>query len=174
MQRVDFVLLLLTILLAGCGDSDEISIFPSSPLSSPLTQSGSVSVQPLSSVVSEPPVVDPPASGLGSAVGRLVDYETGEAITQALPLYLGELVPMSPGDSFVISMSPTTSPSTLVDVNGYFVFSDIEPGTYALVFWTPLSSWVLSNPETRESVTITFEADKTIEVGEIVVDLPNF
>jgi len=103
-----------------------------------------------------------------------LDYETGQATTQELPLYLGTLVPMEPGDTFVISMSPTNAPMTLMNVDGYFVFSDIEPGTYALVFWTPMSTWVFSNSETQESVVITFEANQITELGEIIVDLPNF
>jgi len=171
MKKVGFVLLLLTILLAGCGGADETPIPSPSSSVSPLTQSSPV--QP-PSLGSGPPVVAPPASGLGSAVGRLLDYETGQATTQELPLYLGTLVPMEPGDTFVISMSPTNAPMTLMNVDGYFVFSDIEPGTYALVFWTPMSTWVFSNSETQESVVITFEANQITELGEIIVDLPNF
>jgi hypothetical protein len=89
-----------------------------------------------------------------------------------MPVFLGQLSPLEPGDLFVITMLPTTAPQTGVDTQGYFAFSDVEPGTYALVFWTPMNSWVISDPETEEAILVTVNAGEITDLGEVAVNLP--
>ena len=89
-----------------------------------------------------------------------------------MPVFLGELVPLTPGDEFMVTMLPSSSPQTGVDTQGYFAFSDVEPDTYAMVFWTPVKSWVVSDPETEEAILVTVNAGEIIDVGELTVNLP--
>mgnify|MGYP000706048733 CR=1 FL=1 len=167
MKKVLLLMLMFVILLVGCGASEEET---PTPLVSPLTQ-----VSPVGTPVVDfaPTPVSPPSSGTGTVQGRLVDYETGVTeLINGLPLYLGSLVEMDPGDSYVITMSPSQAPSTWVDTQGYFAFTDITPGTYALVIWTPMNTWVLSDPETQNSILVTITEGQINDVGEIFVNLP--
>jgi len=89
-----------------------------------------------------------------------------------MPVFLGKLSPLSPGDSFVITMLPTTSPQAEVDAQGYFAFADVEPDTYAMIFWTPMNSWVISDPETEEAILVTVNVGEITDLGEVAVNLP--
>jgi hypothetical protein len=89
-------------------------------------------------------------------------------------IYLGELSPLegAPG-SHIITMLPSSSPSTTTDKNGYFAFLDVEPDTYALVIWTPGNSWVVTDPETGLDILVTVEAGAITDLGEVAIDLPD-
>jgi len=89
-----------------------------------------------------------------------------------MPVFLGELLPLDSGDTFMITMLPTSAPQTAVDTQGYFAFSDIEPDTYAMVFWTPMNSWVISDPETEDAILVTANAGEITDLGEVAVNLP--
>ena len=170
------VVLLLTLLLVGCG---------AEPTATPVSESPPVQDTPLPTPVeptptvpvptpteSAPTPVPTPSADKGAIVGRFVDFETGEPPRTAMPVFLGELSPLSPGDSFVITMLPTSAPQAEVDVQGYFAFADVEPDTYAMVFWTPMSNWVISDPETEDAILVTVNVGEITDLGEIAVDLP--
>ena len=163
------VVLLLTLLLVGCG---------AEPTATPVSESQLVQDTPLPTPAeptpteSAPTPVPLPSADRGAIVGRFVDFETGEPPRTAMPVFLGELAPLTPGDSFMITMLPSSAPQTEVDAQGYFVFSDIEPDTYAMIFWTPMKSWVISDPETEEAILVTVNAGEITDLGEIAVNLP--
>lgn len=89
-------------------------------------------------------------------------------------VYLGELSPveLEGEETHLVSMNPDTSPSTATSEEGRFVFQDVEPGTYAMVMWTPGNSWVVSDPETNKDILVTVEAGQITDLGEIKTDLP--
>ena len=62
-------------------------------------------------------------------------------------IYLGERLPLSPGDQYAITIQQNSSPHVEIDLSGYFAFTDVKPGTYALVLWTPIKSQVIANPK---------------------------
>lgn len=164
------VVLLLTMLLVGCGTRGTTthgSLESSPPQESPVPT-------PVESEVTEfvpTPVPTPPADK-GAIVGRFVDFETGQPPEDAIPIVLGKLVPMSSGDSAVITMSPSTSPQSIIDEHGYFAFLNVKPGTYAMVFWTPAESYVISDPETEDAILATVNAGEITDLGKMVIDLP--
>ena len=130
-------------------------------------------ISPLTSPTeSVPTPVPTPSADKGAIIGRFLDSKTGEPPRTVMPVFLGELSPLSPGDSFVITMLPTSAPQTEVDAQGYFAFADVEPDTYAMVFWTPVNSWVISDPETEEAILVTVKAGKITDLGEVAVNLP--
>lgn len=178
------VLLVLVVFLYGCRaePSPEVSTpSPSDPAPTPLS-----STSPLATPLSgTSPLVPPgeafvptpipqPASDQGSVTGRLVDYLSGKP---ALPMviYLGTLSPLKieGTESHLVQMQPGSSPDAEVDEHGYFAFVDIQPGVYAMVAWTPVNSWVISDPATELDILVTIEAGKITELGELAVDLPN-
>jgi len=69
-------------------------------------------------------------------------------------------------------MKQQASPHTMADESGRFAFPDLEPGTYALILWTPARSFVINDPETGQGLLVTVEAGVIIELGKIAVDLP--
>jgi len=157
------VVLLLTMLLVGCGA--ESMATPVFELPLPTT----TEPKPTRFV---PTPIPMPSAGKGAIIGRFIDFETGEPPRTVMPVFLGDLSPLSPGDSFVITMLPTTSPHTEVDTQGYFAFPDVEPGTYAMIIWTPMNTWVISDPETEEVILVTVKADEITDLGEVAIDLP--
>lgn len=142
----------------------------SSPLATPL--SGTSPLFPSGAFVPTP--IPQPASDKGSVTGRLVDYISGEP---ALPMviYLGtlSLIDIEGAESHLVQMQPSSSPDASVDEHGYFAFLDVPPGVYAMVAWTPVNSWVISDPATELDILVTIEANKITELGELAVNLPN-
>jgi len=90
-------------------------------------------------------------------------------------IYLGELSPLRIGDSesHVITVLPSSFPNTSTDKHGYFAFLGVEPGTYAMVIWTPVNSWVVSDPETELDILVTVEAGAITDLGEVTINLPD-
>ena len=136
---------------------------------SPLAHSSPLAVSKTSFV---PTAVPPPSAGKGTIVGHFVDIESGAPPGAEVSVFLGTLSMMDPSDSYVITMLPTDSPQAITDVHGYFAFLDIEPGTYAMVIWTPMNSWIVSEPETEEAVLVTVDAGQVTDLGEKAVKLP--
>lgn len=168
MKRLS-VVLLLTLLLVGCGaESTATPVFESplvkdSPLPTPKEPKPTEFV---------PMPIPMPSADRGAIVGRFVDFESGEPARTVMPVFLGDLSALSPGDSFVVTMLPTRSPRTEVDAQGYFAFQDVEPGTYAMILWTPMNTWVISDPETEEAILVTVNAGEITDLGEVTIDLP--
>ena len=172
------VVLLLTLVLVGCGvepTATPVSESPTvqaTPILTP-TKPAPTSTEPAPTPTESAPTPVPmPSADKGAIVGRFIDFETGEPPRTAMPVFLGELLPLEPGDSFMITMLPTSAPQTEVNVQGDFVFSDVEPDTYAMIFWTPMNNWVISDPETEEAILVTVNAGEITDLGEVVVDLP--
>ncbi len=157
------VLPILMVVLSGCGAKP-------TPFESP------VYVSPLAvsteEVATPTPLPSPPPDK-GIITGRFVDYLSGEPAAEMV-VYLGELSPLEgdPG-SHIIVMLPSSSPSTTTDKNGYFVFYDVEPDTYAMVIWTPGNSWVVADPETGLDILVTVEPGAITDLGELAIDLPD-
>lgn len=189
MRRLTSLILLgLVINLCSCRvePTSDISGTPASTYPSPQATSASAT-SPLATPMSAtspltapetgiyvPTIVPDPAAGKGTITGRLVDFNSGQPAIE-IPLYLGKLSPFNieGSESHLIEVHPNSSPGTKTDKHGYFTFLDIEPGTYAIVAWTPVNSWVISNPETELDILATVEADTITRLGELAVDLPN-
>jgi len=163
------ILLGLAISLSGCGTEPTTSEVA---FESPLAHTSPL-VTPTTNVIVPTPIPSPPLDK-GAITGRFVDYISEEPAVEMV-IYLGELSPLSTGDSdsHVITMLPSSSPSTTTDKHGYFAFLDVEPGIYAMVMWTPVNSWVITDPETELDILVTVEAGAITELGKIATDLPD-
>jgi hypothetical protein len=98
--------------------------------------------------------------GMGTVRGVLIGMMGGE-------LFLAKLLPDEDFPLFELDVS--IAPKAIVDESGNFIFVDVPPGRYGLVFWTPLSSFLLNDPKTGTTLTITVKADDTVEIGEIFI-----
>jgi len=118
-----------------------------------------------------PTTLPPPAESKGAITGRLINAATGQDVV-GLSVYLGEVADMGSEGDRVVTMREKASPHMLSSIGGYFGFTDIEPGTYALILWTPLNSVVVPDPATGKEFLVTVEAGVITELGDIITDLP--
>ncbi len=92
-----------------------------------------------------------------------------EPATQRL-LGLGNIIPSSTGEPVVASFNPGSSPRTFTDSTGRFVFVDVPPGQYALIFDRITDSFLLNDPKTGGDFLFFAEADQTLDLGELLYD----
>jgi len=117
------------------------------------------------------PPVPTPCAGFGAVVGQLLTPGPGGEPYLAT-LYLGRAVPPSQPDyPPVIAFSEDTHPQAVQDADtGVFVFTDVLPGTYALVIWTPVANTVVQDPETEATLLFEVTAGEISDLG--VVPIP--
>lgn len=136
---------------------------PSSPLIAPVAEP--------SSPPPGPTPISTPVPTRGAITGQLIGRESGRPAGGAI-VYLGNISYLQPDSIPVITMRQRASPHTMADESGYFALLDLEPGTYALILWTPMNSSVIDDPETGETLLVTVEAGVITELGKITVILP--
>jgi hypothetical protein len=157
--RIGLMACLAVGLLLSC---DSTSPAPTvSPLGSPVAAQNNAS-----SPISFPP----PLAGFGAATGRLVAGSADGPGYQGGDLYLGTFIAGSdPNAQPMIAFSEGSDPKAVVhNPDGTFAFTNVPPGTYALVSWTPVNSFVLESPGSG-AIKVEIKADQTTDLGTIVV-----
>lgn len=176
---------LLILIAAGCGiqsgpaDVPSFSTTPSSPPGTPAERTTSPlpsptpmpSPTPTSTPIPSPTPIPTPIPTKGAITGQLIGRESGKP-EKGLVVYLGEVSYMQPHSIPVVTMKQQASPHTMTDESGHVAFLDLEPGTYALILWTPVMSFVINDPETGQGLLVAVEGGTITELGEITVDLP--
>jgi uncharacterized surface anchored protein len=66
------------------------------------------------------------------------------------------------------SVDPAVNPRTETDANGYFSFSGLQPGEYALVVSTP-NGLILPETSASQSVVFTGKADQVTDMGLVLI-----
>jgi hypothetical protein len=138
------------------------------PVDSPLNSALS---SPLPSQLPTPTPLPAPEPGKGSVTGRILNAVTGQDVV-GIAVYLGTFTSMGSDGGQIVTMRENTSPQTLSNLGGYFAISDVEPGTYALILWTPFNSIVVPDPETGAQYAVTVEAGEITDLGDVVSVLP--
>ncbi len=54
-----------------------------------------------------------------------------------------------------------------MDKQGFFVFANVPPGDYVLVYATPMGSVVLKDPQTGTDMVIKVESGAVVNLGEL-------
>jgi hypothetical protein len=164
----------LSILLLLGAISCEVKHQPGNkfPIESPIPTPVFISPlpSPTATYASPIPVLTPNLTQ-GTITGRLIHSVSGAPIDDQV-IYLGDLLPMEPSPAYLIIMKQRESPNTITDKEGWFIFSNLTPGTYALILWTPGKSKVIIDIETNKELLVTVEAGKITNLGEIKVDWP--
>ncbi|MBA3533111.1 MAG: hypothetical protein H0T73_14415 [Ardenticatenales bacterium] len=132
----------------------------SSASSSP-TSSGPFEVTPPS---------DTSKANLGGTLLQIIDGEPQGPLNMGA-IYLGTILYDENGNKQAAVMDDITSPKTGVDDQGNFVFENVEPGEYALFFWTPMGSVMLKHPETGRDMLFELEAGEALNVGTLAYDI---
>lgn len=109
-----------------------------------------------------------PASGLATIGGVLIDEDTRQAPPESL-LYLGRMNYTDQGFP-AVSLNRQEDPVAVLAPDGKFVFQDVEPAEYALVFFTPDYSFLVEDGDTELSLIFSVTADETLDLG--LIEMP--
>jgi len=111
-----------------------------------------------------------PSPGKAVVKGVFIESATRKAPIEG-SLYLGSITSMSTGDP-IVRLDRGVDPSTSPAPNGDFVFKDIEPGKYALIFYLPEINFLVDKPGSGESLIFDVAADQVLDLGKITVTMP--
>lgn len=116
-------------------------------------------------------IIPTPETDSAVVLGQLIEQSTNKPYL-APGLYLGSLLNKDNTDSkvpSVISISTQEDPKAIQAKNGSFLFSDIPPGKYTLVIWTPMSLSVVKDLETSQDILFDVESGETLDLGIILI-----
>jgi hypothetical protein len=117
--------------------------------------------------------IQTPTSDKGVVTGRLVTSANQEPYL-APALYLGNyLQPEEDREDIpqAISIATETDPKAIQAQDGTFVFSNVEPGEYALFIWTPMSLILVSDLDNFQGEKIIIvTAGEILDLGTINID----
>ena len=112
-----------------------------------------------------------PTTRSGVVTGRLLTPdEHGKPYISVL--YLGNVLRSSDNPSAppLISFSEQYSIKGDQDPQtGQFYFSNVPPGEYAIIIWTPAISMPLKDPRTKQEIIFRVEPGKVTDLGIIVI-----
>lgn len=181
LHALRIIFLLIPIFLLGCGaaetnqttaavstqTSNQDGAYPAPngayPAPEIIDNSGLIAAESESSVQ-----IPEPAEGLTSLGGVFINQRTGQAPAESI-VYLGEIVYTDTGLP-VVRLDRQTAPFAILEDNGEFVFRDIVPAEYAVVFFTPDVSFPIDDAETGETLILDLQPNDKIDLG--VVELP--
>ncbi len=155
----------LVLLLAAC--------VPLNTEMSPLSTATVGSVQTLEESTNpiEPPSVTP-EPGTAVVIGQAVLAKTGDsAQLVGMPVRLAQVFWNADKSDGAFVLEGATSPSTLIQEDGSFVFLNVLPADYVIVVGDPFGqNAIITEPDGKARV-ITVEAGKTFDVGKLEVTL---
>lgn len=178
----------LLLVLAGCAPTLPAPLVPPTPIVSPLPAESSATAQPestpsaLESPLAAPtaaarPVAATPNAGKASVVGRLIDFKTSRPMANqnlSLPAIVcpDGVAEENKRDECVYVVDEAFDPSALTDEQGWFVFKDITAGEYVILVGNPTTRSVVLTDDFNQPLIWKAEADKVLELGDLVVELP--
>jgi hypothetical protein len=168
-NAVLYMFAVVVALAVGCSREEkntrpEVSLV-SSPLSTPALQS--ILASPLPTPDSPLGFPQPPA-GLGTVGGMLVLEVDSTPIAEAT-IYLGT-VDRIESEPAMARLNTQTAPQAFTDAAGRFVFTDVPPGHYALIYETPLDTFLARYPN-GEDIVFEVESDEIVDLGTIQTPL---
>lgn len=124
--------------------------------------------------VPEATAVPAPNDGTGSVAGTLMS-QSGDLVAPLSNgrVYLARIVQDSNGgDLRMVSFDEQRDALVVTDEGGKFIFENIQPGEYGLVYSIPgISSQLLKYADTGNDLLITVEADEVLILDDLVVTL---
>lgn len=128
----------------------------------------------LPEISNEPFEVSLPTDSTKANIGGTLLKETaqGEQPFERAVLYLGHLVLDSNGDKSAAGFFEQSSPRTITNRAGHFLFENVEPGEYVLFYWTPQGSLMLLEPGSDDDMIFEIKAGEGVDTGRLAYDLP--
>jgi hypothetical protein len=124
-------------------------------------------INPLSTFT--PMAVLTPAAGTAIIGGNLIDKATNKPPIEGT-LFLGEVTLMTNGKP-IVPLDRMNDAYALLGPNGDFVFQNIKPGKYGLIFYTPELNFLIDDPKGNGSLILDINSDEVIDVGKIEIAL---
>jgi hypothetical protein len=147
------MVMLVSVVLAGCSTS---SADPTPTLPPVPADAASTAV----------PQITPQLPGMGNVEGIVIDE--ADLPIEGLGIYVAKI-----SVDNMISYSPEADPRGLTDAAGRFTISNVQPGTYALAYWTPGPTGLFMSPANPDNaITIEVRADETTQVGNLKIKRP--
>jgi len=115
--------------------------------------------------------VPTPSEASGIVVGKMLTESDGEPYL-APRLYLGSyIVPDEDVEDAppLIGISADSDPVAMQAQDGTFVFSEINPGDYILLIWSPMNIVPAKSADGRGEIVISVEAGDVIDLGNVYV-----
>jgi hypothetical protein len=117
--------------------------------------------------------VPTPAPSRAAVAGRIIATSATGRPTEGLNIFFGTKLPLTPGPDFLINFSPENSPKSKLDQDGYFAISNLPPGEYSLVIWTPHNSFMIGEKQYPEKILFfRVIAGQQLDLGEMEAKLP--
>ena len=115
------------------------------------------------------PEIPTPSSDSATVTGILLRVSSSSASTPATTvlLALARVVEDSNGNPTVVSFSQLSAPRALTDNSGRFVFVDVPPGHYALIYDRISDAFLLNDPTTGGDYLFVTEAGQILNLGEL-------
>lgn len=129
-------------------------------------------VEPSASPTAEPTstsVIIEAEENKGVLVGRAISLETTMPLTETFVM-LADVYREGDGGAYALDVAH--SPFTETDLEGNFVFSNLEPAEYVIVIGDVYKEYAIStDPSTGKAATWTIKANEVLEVGDLEVEL---
>ena len=156
--------LLLAVMLMSACQSIPTPATTQSPLATPGDRIASAT-----EAAPTPETVPTPKAEYGVVSGTLVNSETVQPTSEVV-LFLGELHGRENGFPIVAvdrQLSPKAFPAS---ATGRFMFVDVPPGEYGLIYWDPDASFLVDQPDkVGESLIVTVKPGSVQDVGSLRV-----
>ncbi len=176
------IVLVVMSFLCGCsgiessnpGHPDITLLSTSKPESS--TTGGAFSSPIFASPLAAPANLEPlpePLPNRGVVTGILVLDGNPSRPMQGAILYLGEVIKLEDGQPAISGLDKRNAPVTQTNAAGQFIFKDVPPGEYTLIFDLVVHSFLLSAPSGGDLI-IKVTPGEIIDLGELRYrDLPD-
>ncbi len=129
-------------------------------------------VSPLAAAPTLEPVPTPSVPDKGTATGVLLLAGNPTRPVPGAILYLGEVIRLDDGSPAMSGLDKSMAPSAQTNEAGQFIFTDVAPGDYTLVFDLVVHSFVLSHPSGGDLI-ISVAGGQITDLGELrYYDLP--
>jgi hypothetical protein len=117
-----------------------------------------------------------PESGKGTVVGILNDKSRGTPYSNRF-IYLASVNSMKSTTSsdpiYFAELDTATAPYSQTDINGQFLFVNVEPGRYALVEWLPnLEQTLLYDADTNINLSVEVKSGVLVNLGVLGILAP--
>ena len=179
------MLLLASFLVAACGGTGTAAPGTAAPTTaapgtgvSSTVPGGEATSSPLATpggTAAESPLPTPgpglpdwdarPASGMANLRGSLVLTDRTILLGE---LFLAKAMPTDNPEVYLLELDEKTAPRAMIDrATGQFLFTNVEPGTYGLIVWEPMSSASVNDPKTGQTLYIQLTSDEVTDVGTL-------
>lgn len=152
MKRFSIAFLLLLLTLSACRSSAPLDGLPTT-------------TRELITVIPTPSEQDK-----ATITGVLLTNRGAPSPVAGVILYLAEIVPEAQGTPFLAGFERTTSPRTLTDLAGRFVFADVLPDQYSLVLDWVYQAFLLDHPETGSDFIFEPQPGQVLDLGNLVYE----